>query len=102
MNLGGGDRDNHPAALTSHVRGMQRPWPTSPHERPFMGPRSGERTCIKQGSHPWGECVDGKHGAENSLTQKASYGSRGRAERRGLLDTCDGGIPEWHEEGPLA
>lgn len=76
---------------TPHVSGMQQYWPTSPHWETIYGPRDGKRTCIKQGCAPGVSVWTGSMGAENSLTQKASYEIReGKQRGEALLDTWRG------------
>lgn len=76
---------------SSHVSGMRQPWPTSPHWETIYGPRNRERTYIKQGCAPGVSVWTGSMGAENSLTQKASYETREDKQREeALLATWSG------------
>lgn len=88
---------------TSHVSGMQQPWPTSTHCETIYGPCNGKRTCIKQGCAPGVSVWMGSMGAENSLMQKASYETReGKQRGEALLDTWRGWwIHQWFSKwGP--
>lgn len=76
---------------SSHVSGMRQPWPTSLHWETIYGPRNRERTYIKQGCAPGVSVWTGSMGAENSLTQKASYETReGKQRGEALLATWSG------------